>query len=265
MTTFLLLVVLMLGGCSWAAPDAGHEAVLVEKPWFFGHGGVDREPVKTGRTLIAFSTEAHMVDMRPQQRSMSFDDFMSKDGVPLDFASVVRVQVTDSVKLIEKFGGQIYENNLDVEFTNRVRQAVRKYGMNEVAIDTKAIDAIDAEVTTALEKYIKDAELPVRLIQVTVGRANPPDSIKNQRIETATQEQRRMTEQQRKLAEDQRKMAEVSRAIADNAYRNEMQLSPAQFIQLEAIHMQREVCGANSSTPCQFIIGANVVPTIAVK
>ena len=256
MNIVIALFVLMLGGCGWAAPDAGHEAVLVEKPWFFGHGGVDRESVKTGRTLIAFSTDAIQVDMRPQQRSMSFDDFMSKDGVPLDFESVIRVQVTDSVQVIEKFGGDIYKNNLDVEFTNRVRQAIRKYGMNEVAIDTKAIDAVDAEVTAALEKYIKDAGLPVRLIQVTVGRANPPDSIKNQRIETATQEQRRMTEQQRKLAEDQRKMAEVSRALADNAYRNEMGLSPAQFIQLEAIKMCEQAV-------CNFV-GTGVLPTFEI-
>jgi len=43
---------------------------------------------------------------------------------------------------------------------------------------------------------------------MTVGRANPPDAIKNQRIETATQEQRIQTEQQTKLAEVQRKSAE---------------------------------------------------------
>jgi len=43
-------------------------------------------------------------------------------------------------------------------------------------------------------------------------RANPPDAIKNQRIETATQEQRIQTEQQTKLAEVQRKSAEEARA-----------------------------------------------------
>ena len=45
-----------------------------------------------------------------------------------------------------------------------------------------------------------------------MGRANPPDSIKNQRIETAAQEQRANAEKQRKLAEDQRKEAEQARA-----------------------------------------------------
>jgi len=79
--------------------------------------------------------------------------------------------------------------------------------------------------------------LPVTLVTMTVGRANPPDAIKSQRIETAAQEQRSNTEKQRKLAEDQRRAAETSRAEADNAYREAMHLSPEQFIQLETIKM----------------------------
>jgi hypothetical protein len=43
---------------------------------------------------------------------------------------------------------------------------------------------------------------------MTVGRANPPDSVKNQRIEAAAQQQRIQTETQRKLAEDSRLQAE---------------------------------------------------------
>ena len=39
------LLALTLGGCSVYAPDAGHEVVLIEKPWFFGHGGVDPVPL----------------------------------------------------------------------------------------------------------------------------------------------------------------------------------------------------------------------------
>lgn len=261
---FIAMVFLVLvTGCGWAAPDAGYETVLVEKPWFFGHGGVDQDPVRTGRTIVAITTETIDVDMRPQQFAVHLDDFMSSDGVPLDFDGVIRLQVKDSVRLIQYFGKHWYDSNVQAEFTNRVRQAVRKHGMNETAIDTKAVDAIDEEVTAAMQKYFLDAALPVALIQMTVGKANPPDAIKNQRIETATQQQRQMTEQQRKLAEDQRKAAEVSRAVADNAYRNEMQLSPAQFIQLETIKMQREVCATQST--CNLIIGGNVMPALNVR
>src|SRR2546429_7360718 len=36
--------------------------------------------------------------------------------------------------------------------------------------------------------------LPLKLVTMTVGRANPPDAIKHQRIETAAQEQRSNTD-----------------------------------------------------------------------
>jgi hypothetical protein len=100
---------------------------------------------------------------------------------------------------------------------------------------------------------------------MTVGKANPPDAIKNQRIETATQEQRIQTEKQTKLAEDQRQQAEQSRANADNAYREAMHLSPEQFIQLEMIKMQRDVCGGNGKGNCTFIQNGSAVPTLSVR
>ncbi len=258
----LVLMALMTIGCT-ASPDAGHEAVLVKKPLIFGHGGVDSEPVRTGLTFIAPTTTAIEVNLQPQQFQVHFDDLMSSDGVPLDFDAVIRLQVVDSVSLIKNFGPKWYENNVEKEFTNRVRQAVRKHGMNETAISTLAIDAIDAEVSGAMEKYIESAKIPVKLVQVTVGKANPPDSIKNQRVATAGEQQRQLTEQQRKLAEDQRRAAEESRAKADNAYREAMQLSPPQFLQLEQIKMMHEVCVKSN---CTFLIGSGgVTPVLDLK
>ena len=146
-----------------------------------------------------------------------------------------------------------------------IRQAVRKRGMNETAISTTALDAIDAEIRDQLVSFIKDKKLPVQLLTMTVGKANPPDAIKNQRIETATQEQRIQTEKQTKLAEDQRQQAEQSRANADNAYREAMHLSPEQFIQLETIKMQRDVCGGSGKAGCTFIQNGSAVPTLRLK
>ncbi|HEU4996629.1 MAG TPA: hypothetical protein VFT29_17555 [Gemmatimonadaceae bacterium] len=144
-----------------------------------------------------------------------------------------------------------------------VRDAVKGHGMNETAISTKALEDIDDKVTQAMSDYIKRINLPVRLVEVTVGRANPPDAIKHQRVETATQEQRINTERQRKLAEDERAKAELSRAAADNAYRNAMQLSPEQFLRRESIKMQRDVCIA-AGTHCSFV-PSSAVPTFDLR
>jgi regulator of protease activity HflC (stomatin/prohibitin superfamily) len=243
----------VVGGCRSYAPSAGHEVVLIEKPLIFGHGGVDPEPVRTGRSFGAMTTDGVDVNMQPQKFEVEMPDTMTSDGVPITFHTVMVLKVSDSVSLIKNFGPDWYQNNLEEPFKTMVRQAVRKRGMNETAISTTALDEIDREIHDQLIDFMKQKSLPVELVTMTVGRANPPDSVKNQRIETATQEQRIQTEKQRKLAEDQRQMAETSRANADNAYREAMHLSPEQFIQLETIKMQLEVCGDKGKATCTFI------------
>lgn len=274
----VLATLLLATGCTSVAPDQGQEAVVIKYPWFFTFlGGVRETPVKTGRSYFAFSSSAIYVDIRPQQFVIHLDDFMSKEGVPLDFDAALRLRITDSVRAVRDFGvdpvevvfnnvqytfPRWYYNNIHKNFENIVRQAVRKHGMNETAISTTAIEAIDEEISTTLKKYIADAKLPVELIEFTVGKANPPDQIKHQRIATAEQEQRANTEKLRKLAEDERAKAETSRANADNAFRNAMQLSPEQYLRLEAIKMQEKVC-VNPNAKCVFA-GSGIAPVVDV-
>ena len=252
-TAITLALAVSLSGCSSYSPDAGHEVVLVEKPWVFGHGGVDSEPVKTGRTFTAFTTDGIDVYMQPQKLETELPDTMTQDGVPITFHAIMVLQVVDSVSLIKNFGPDWYKNNMEEPFKTMIRQAVRKRGMKETAISTTALDAIDNEIRDELVAFIREKKFPIQLVTMTVGKANPPDAIKNQRIETATQEQRIQTEKQTKLAEDQRQQAEQSRANADNAYREAMHLSPEQFIQLEMIKMQKDVCGGSGKASCTFI------------
>jgi regulator of protease activity HflC (stomatin/prohibitin superfamily) len=272
----LLAAVLLLGGCTMASPDAGHEGVVIEKPAIFGHGGVVDTPVKPGLTYLAPTSSVVYVNMQPQMFAIHFEDFMSKDGVPLDFDAGLRLQVTDSVRLVRDYGidtvsipfgkttisaPRWYANNVHKPFESAVRQAVRKHGMNETAIQTTAVEDIDREISDVLTRYFESLKLPVRLVDLNMGRANPPDAIKTQRVHTAEQEQRALTEKQRKLAEDQREAAELSRAKADNAYRQAMQLTPAQFIALENIKMQGKVC-AEPNARCVLAPGA--LPTVDV-
>jgi regulator of protease activity HflC (stomatin/prohibitin superfamily) len=261
----LVLVVAVFSGlaaCKSIAPDAGQEAVLIKKPILFGHGGVDPTPVRTGRSFVAWTTSAVIVPVVPLQFTVHFEDLMSSDGVPLDFDAVIRLRIKDSVRIVAEFGPDWYKANVEAEFKNRVRQAVRKHGMNETAINATAIDEIDEEVSKALGAYVQKARLPIELIDITVGRANPPDSIKSQRVETAAQEQRVNTEKQRALAENSRLAAERARADADNAYREAMKLSPDQFLQLETIKMQQVACAKGG---CTFLVGGGAVPVFNTR
>ena len=256
-------------GCRTVEPDAGHEAVLVRKPLVFGSGGVDPTPVKTGLKYVAFTTTGIDVNMQPMRVDIEFTDLMTSDGVPIDFHAVLTLQITDSVKLVRDFGQDIaggkpgfWMRNLDQPFRTAVRDSVKAHGMNEMAIQATAAEQVDRVVTEHLLTIIKESGVPVRVLDMSLGRANPPDAILHQRVETAAQEQRINTEKQKKLAEDQRKMAEESRAAADQAYNQKMGLNSEQYVALQAIQMQREVCAKGG---CTFLYGGNAVPLINMK
>lgn len=97
---------------------------------------------------------------------------------------------------------------------------------------------------------------------------NPPDAVKNQRVATAEQEQRKLTEDQRKIAEDARKLAEESKASADAAYNVKINasggqnLTPEQYLDYLSIQMKREVCSKGN---CTFLIGVGATPLVNVK
>ncbi len=271
----VLLCGLISMACSSVAPGPGIEAVLVRKPILFGHGGVDKTPIKTGRTFVAVTTDATYVNMQPQRIDMAFDDLMTSNGVPIDFHAVFSYQVTDSVRLVEGFGNDyvndvgpgFFVRNLDQPFRTAVRDAVKKREMQAMAITAAAAEDVDREVTGHMVALIRETGVPIRLIDLSLGRANPPDAIKTQRIETAAQEQRIITEQQRKLAEDQRKLAEESRSAADAAYNIRMNASggaslpPELSLKLKEIEMKREVCARAN---CTFWFGDEPSPVINV-
>jgi len=265
-----ILSVAVLSACSTVQPDAGHEGVLVRKPLIFGSGGVDPTPVKTGLKYVAFTTSGIDVNMQPRRIDSEFTDLMTSDGVPIDFHAVITLQVIDSVKLVRDFGAEVGSNgtpgfwlrNLDQPFRTAVRDAVKAHGMNEMAIQATAADEVDRVVTDHLLNIVKETGVPVKILDVSLGRANPPDAILHQRVETAAQEQRINTEKQKKLAEDQRKLAEESRAAADQAYNQKMGLNTEQYVALQAIQMQRDVCGKGT---CTFIYGANATPLLNLR
>lgn len=263
-----LVACVMLAGCGYASPDAGQEGVLVSKPWFFGSGGVDMEPVHTGSALVAASTDVVYVQVTPQAFTVEFDDLMPSNGIPLDFHATIRVQVTDSARLVRDWnGGAVDQNgnpsniwfwgNIGPQFGNLVRSEVKNYDMAALAFSGAAIDEIDAKVFAKLADFIKRNNLPVKLLSVTIGRATPPKEILDQRTETAAQQQREQTMLAQQKAEEARKGAEAARANADNAYNREMGLTPGQYVDLKRIEMQRDACAKGT---CIF---GNATPMVS--
>ena len=60
MFAILLLAGLSLMNTACISPsgvNAGEEGVITYKPWIFGHGGVDPEPIATGLVWTVWSTD----------------------------------------------------------------------------------------------------------------------------------------------------------------------------------------------------------------
>ena len=48
----LICSVTMMTSCHGVRPNADEEAVLIKKPWFFGHGGVEDTTVTTDNGCV---------------------------------------------------------------------------------------------------------------------------------------------------------------------------------------------------------------------
>ncbi len=253
-------------GCALTAIDAGHEGVLVEKPFFFGHGGVDPVPVKTGRQVVAATTQVIDIDVRPVQYSEHFD-IISSENAPVSFDAFMIANVIEgrSPELISRFGPNWYVNNVKEAFRTAVREEVQRYPLFQLTTDpttrTKLQEAIAQQVRgTILEKQ----SIPVRLNRIVVGSILPPKGVLEQTAQTIIQEQRRITMVEFQKAEEAREKAEKQRGIADRAYREALGLTAPEFVDLRRIEVQKEIV-QHSPTALTVImglerIGINVPP-----
>ena len=236
-----LSMVLMGVGC--VAIEAGHEGVLVEQPFFFGHGGVDPVPAKTGRVGISPTTKVIDVDIRPIQYSEHFD-IISAENAPVSFDAFLIANVIEgrSPELISKYGPNWYANNAKEAFRTFVREEVQRYPLFQLTTDPttrqKLQDAIAKEVQT---KLIEKQGIPVRLNRVVVGSILPPKGVVEQTTQTIIQEQRKITMVEFQKAEESREKAERQRGIADRAYRESLGLTAVEFVDLRRIEVQKEI------------------------
>jgi len=251
------VMLLMTTGCIMPAIDAGHEGVLVHKPIFFGHGGVDPVPAPTGRILAALTTEVIDVDIRPTQYSEHFD-IISSENAPVSFDAFFIANVVEgrSPELIARFGPNWYTNNIKEAFRTIVREEVQKYALFELttksATRVKLQDAIDHEVRT---RIIEKQNVPVRLNRVVVGGILPPKGVLEQTAQTIIQEQRRITMVEFQKAEEMREKAERQRGIADRAYRESLGLTAPEFVDLRRIEVQKEIVSHAPNSNLTIIMG----------
>jgi regulator of protease activity HflC (stomatin/prohibitin superfamily) len=261
------LAALFTSGCSSVTPEPGHVAVLVTKPLIFGHGGVEKETVSTGRAYVAWTTSVIPVNINPTVIHEKFDDIASKDGIKMDFNTQLQIQVTNPPELIEKFGEHWYERNLQPQFRMEVQQICKTYTMQQLAFEPEVLEQADKELQRRIFAYVASVKIPIKASNITMGNAIPPNEILAQRAQTAEQIQRVQTEIRKGEAdqaeavaqglarvsqatanaksEEARAIAEAKRAVADQAYLKGLGLTAGQFVELKRIEAIREACANN--------------------
>ena len=236
-------MVTVLGGCTVVSPDVGQEAVLVDRPWIFGKGGVRLDDVrKTGRSYTWLSTEKIYVDTTPQTIKVAFNDYSSSDNILLDFETAIQYRITNSPRLLSTKGVNWFENNIRSQYSAIVRDQVKRHDMTSMMSKPETAAAIDAAVTEAIRAEVKEQAIDVEIINITLGRAQPNPNVLEQMNLTAAQQQRVKTLKEATLAEEQRKLEQEAVAAADNAYRNQMGLSPQQYLARQVAEINALAC-----------------------
>lgn len=252
---YYLMVLFALGfmmtGCHSVSADAGEEAVLVHKPWFFGHGGVDKTPVKTGLEWCWWSTDDVTFKITPVKYQERLDDIISNENTPLDFNTIITLQIQEgkSPILLENYGVDWYIHNIKETYNNLTRHYVSQYSPFDLTSNREVIAHIDSCVQAQMVKYIaqlsENKEFPVTVVNVITGRAIPNDAQLAEMNNTAAQIQAKQTQERRYEMEVAREKAEAQRAASDKAYQREMGLTPEQFIALKAWDIIEQKNGAN--------------------
>lgn len=240
-----------LTSCHGVRPEAGEESVLIYKPWFFGHGGVDKDPVQTGLTWCWWSTSSETFKIIPQKQQVDMEDLVSNDNTPLDFHTVIITQIKSgkSPILLENYGLDWFNTNIYNHYCNRVRDYVSQHSPFDLMSNREVLNEIDTKLLNEMRQFVadlsKEKEFPVEIKQVVIGKAIPNKEQLEEMNKTAMEVQAKQTQDRRAEAQASREKAERQRAIADKAYMNEMGLTAAQFIQLKAWDIIEKKQGAN--------------------
>lgn len=250
-------------GCTTV--DADEETVLIDKPWFAGHGGVQSEPVETGLKWVWWSTDTETFKIVPFKHQVDMDDLFSDDNTPLDFHTIIITQIVKgkSPILLQNYGTDWFNTNLYNYYCNLVRDHISQHSPFDLMSNRAILNEIDAKVLKQMQDYVaqlsKEREFPVLIKQVTIGKATPNKEQLAEMNKTAKAVQAKQTQEREVEVQMAREKAERQRAKADRAYREELNLTVPQFIEL------RKWDVINSKNNVNIVVSGNATPIYNVN
>lgn len=276
---------LLLLAIGMTTVEKGELGIYNYKPMFYGKSGIaDTVVVGPQRVWAWPTTTIEKPKFTPVSLVIHAEDFMSRDRVPLDFDISVTIHLAETKKapkMYREFGGDALQTfNLLVlqtdakgkpagELMSFLRDQIRHHDssvfINAQSADGKASDeARDVEKNTIdyVNKFLADngAEM-VKVVNIALGRANPPALVLNEIVKTVAQAQEQKTQRAREAAAKVRKDAEHATAVADQAYINQIGLTPEQWIQLQTLRTIEKVCSGDKNSAhgnCMFVNGTGM-------
>ena len=255
------VLVASLAFFSFVNPSYDEEAALKMKPIFFGNTRVDDEPVNS-ITLVAPTTTAVYFNILPRKMQFQFDDLLSNDNTPLDvnMYMIVQVKKGQTPDLLRNYGENWFENFIEPYFRNKVREYVSSCSPFDLMSNREVLAKFDDRIKQSMRNYVaalsRKANFPIDIQQVITDRVMPNKEQLEEMNKTAASIQAKQTQEKRAEMELARAKAERNKAVADKAYMTELNLSPAQFIQLRAWDVIEKKNGAN----IDVLIGGGETP-----
>jgi regulator of protease activity HflC (stomatin/prohibitin superfamily) len=264
---FVVLLSIMVMGCYRVSPDAGQESVLVYKPWFFGHGGVDNEPISTGATWCAMSTDHKEFQITPVTITEDFTNLIPSDNTPVSFSVYLKCQIRkgQTPELYKNFSEDWYVHSLQMTFRTMIRDKASAFKMFDLASKREISSQLEKDIFKDISDYAKKLNLPVDLLQVSIGSITPPEQVLTETKNTAAQNQSILTQSARAAAELSRKQAEINKAIADQAYKSQMGMTTQEYLSLRHLEIEKEKVELIKDNKNISIIFGNANPVFSVK
>jgi len=265
---FLALVLaLSFSSCYRVQPDAGQESVLIYKPFLFGHGGVDKDPVSAGATWCVFTTDHKEFWITPITVTEDFVNMIPSDNTPVSFSAYLKLQILKgrTPELYEKFSDEWYKHSLQATFRTMVRDKACAFKMFDLASKREISAQLERDIFKDIVEYSKKLNIPVEILQVSIGAITPPEQVLTETKLTAAQNQSILTQDARANAETARKQAEVNKAIADKAYKTEMGMTVGEYLSLRHLEIEKEKVELIKDNKNISIIFGNASPVYPVN
>ena len=257
----IILISIVLTGCSNPHTPAGHEGYVFEEPRIFGNGGfrgVVKGPGNYGVSL--WRNKIINIDVRPSTYNENLKILAKDDlNVTFHFHAVIGIKPGSVKEIVQNFGGnEWYIRYLQKPFKTFIRGSVQHYTSREIKAKR---DIIATEIKNKLSKYLE--KTPFNLVTLVVGNIDYPNVV-TQAVEKKLAAQQLLEEKevQKQIAQKNAQIKiEEAKGIAE-AQKIINKTLTANYLQHEAIMAQQKMANSPNHTTVYIPVGPNGMPIV---